>query len=314
MSQQQRISASAEVYNVKLGSEIVIDRIAQACRASGLYVDECLTRANFPLEHLKSHAEENVVVEIIDPGCSFSKEEGLMYLQAAGLARPTDEHALRFAEQYGRTTAGKKPLVIFLHEPWRDPENRYRYVVCIRRPPRSRLLGLYCTEVKFHDECVLAGVRLLSVIIDTDCNPWISDLWTLDDDKAEHQGMGRVVLEKRPDGKLYANGVEIVRYRSPRQEIGQWIDRDELLGELGNRLVLNACFSDVLRGNPRLMPEAWKTGYTHFLGTVFVEPADGYPPALLTWRVSWDRDQWTWDNCSQEHRFNVDDWAASLER
>jgi hypothetical protein len=145
-----------EVYRVKLGDPTTTDQIAQEWREAGLYVNDYLTQANFPLTARET--TEDAEIEIIDPGCSFSEEEGLKFLEAAGLERPTYEHALRFAEQCGRTTTGKKLYIVFLHEPWLAPD-RYRRFVCVLRYLDDRRLHLYCPGIRFSDDCVLAGVR-----------------------------------------------------------------------------------------------------------------------------------------------------------
>ncbi len=144
-----------EIYGVKLGGPTTTDQIAQQWREAGLYVNECVTQANFPLT---PHATLDSEIEVIDPGCSFTEEEGLKFLEAANLDRPTEEHALRFAEQCGKTTTGKKPYIIFLHKPWLDPD-RDRRVVCVDRYPGGRRLYLDYPGSRFDDLCVLAGVR-----------------------------------------------------------------------------------------------------------------------------------------------------------
>ena len=144
-----------EIYGVKLGGTTTTDQIAQQWREAGLYVNEYITQANFPL---KPHAIEDAEIEVIDPGCPFTEEEGLKFLEAANLDRPTDEHALRFAEQCGRTTTGKKPFIIFLHEAWLGPD-RHRRFVCVDRSPVDRGLLLRYPDYRFYDYCVLAGVR-----------------------------------------------------------------------------------------------------------------------------------------------------------
>ena len=148
--------ASGKIYNVKLGGPEMTDQIVVALRENGLWVNEYVTQENFPLT---PHAEEEAEIEIIDPGCSFSEEEGLEFLKEAGLVRPTYEHALRFAEQQGMATIStNKPFVIFLHEAWLGPDDNRR-VLCIYRDPENRELSLCYPDRRFSDSCVLAGVR-----------------------------------------------------------------------------------------------------------------------------------------------------------
>lgn len=144
-----------EVYRVKLGGPTTTDQIAQAWREAKLYVDEHITQKNFPLS---PHDPEDVEIEIINPGYSFIETEGLRFLEDTGLERPTFEHVLRFAEQYGRSTKGEKPFIIFLHKAWRYPIGGRR-VMSIRRRPGNRRLVLRDPDRGFGDRCVLAGVR-----------------------------------------------------------------------------------------------------------------------------------------------------------
>jgi hypothetical protein len=153
---QRILGLDPTVFRVKMGGPKNTDQITQEWREAGFYVNDYLTQANFPLTARET--TEDTEIEIIDPGCSFSEEEGLKFLEAAGLERLTYEHALRFAEQCGRTTTGKKPYIVFLHEPWLAPD-RYRRFVCVRRRPGDRRLYVYCPVIRFSDDCVLAGVR-----------------------------------------------------------------------------------------------------------------------------------------------------------
>jgi len=142
-----------EIYEVKLGGPETTDQITAKL---GFPFSDWITQKNFPL---KPHDPETVEIEIINPGTSFSEEEGLEFLKAAGLERPTYEQAIRFAEQYGKaTTSEKKPFVIFLHEAWQGPF-RDRRVVYLGRDARYRGLDLNCPDDRFDGHCVLAGVR-----------------------------------------------------------------------------------------------------------------------------------------------------------
>ena len=145
--------APGEVYRIKLGGPETTDEIISGL---GFPANSNITQENFPL---KPHAIEDVEIEIIDPGCSFSEDEGLKFLADAKLGRPTYGHALRFAKQHGKaTTSEKKPFVVFLHEAWQDP-NRSRRVLCLVCRARYRELFLGYPDVGFDDDCVLAGVR-----------------------------------------------------------------------------------------------------------------------------------------------------------
>ncbi len=147
--------APGEIYSVTLGGKTTTDQIAQSWKDAKLRIDDYITQANFPL---KPHDEATVEIEIIDPIFSFSEEEGLEYLQRAGLDQPTEEYALRFAEQYGKTTTGDKPYIIFLHKSWRCP--RFRpYTLYVGRELGGRRLGLSRSDCGFGAGSVLAGVR-----------------------------------------------------------------------------------------------------------------------------------------------------------
>lgn len=145
------------VFRVKLGGPETTDDIVCVLRGGGLRVNDHITQANFPLT--PRGTPEEAGIEIVDPGKGFSENEGLAILKEAKLERPTYEHGLRFAEQHGKTTTStKKPLVIFLHEPWQGP-GRDRRVMCLGRRPGYRWLFLNDPDDGFNDYCGLAGVR-----------------------------------------------------------------------------------------------------------------------------------------------------------
>jgi hypothetical protein len=142
------------VFKVKMGGANNTDEITAAL---GFSFNDWITQANFPLTTSETPTEDEI--EIVDPGKSFSEEEGLAILKEKGLLRPTYEHGIRFAEQHGKaTTSEKKPFVIFPHIPWQGP-GRDRRVVCLRRRAEYRRLFLRYPDCGFNDVCVLAGVR-----------------------------------------------------------------------------------------------------------------------------------------------------------
>lgn len=146
---------SDQLLKVKLGGSGTTNGIVQYLKENGFsYVNDLITNSNFPL---KPHKIEEDKIKIIDPGCSFNEKEGLELLKTAGLLRPTIEDALRFAEQYGTTTIGGKPYIIFLHEPWLD-ENCHPRILYIGRGSENREFGLDYPDLGFIDYCVLAGV------------------------------------------------------------------------------------------------------------------------------------------------------------
>jgi hypothetical protein len=152
------------IFNVKLGGATTTDDIVKEWEDTTKAPFNNLTQKNFPLT---PHAEEIVEIEIFDPGDDysdehgeggFSEEEGLACLEASELERPTYEHALRFAEQWGRvTTFEDKPFILFLHEPWSGRGDNCA-VVEIDRGPNDRSLHLRTPHSDFNN-VMLAGVR-----------------------------------------------------------------------------------------------------------------------------------------------------------
>ena len=141
-----------EVYQVELGGLMTTtNEIARMLREADLYVSGYVTQANFPLNPRE--------IEIIDPGRSFGEDEGLAFLKIANLGRPTEEHALRFTEQHGKTTTGEKPYIIFLHEPWKGPSDDDRLILYVDRESGMRGLDLGHPHFGFDSRFVLAGVH-----------------------------------------------------------------------------------------------------------------------------------------------------------
>ncbi len=151
---QRVLGLDPSVFKLKMGGTENTDQITAAL---GFPFNEWITQANLPLTPSAIPWEDEI--EIIDPGCSFSEEEGLKLLADAKLDRPTYEHGIRFGQQHGNaTTSEKKPFVIFLHEAWLVPGRRRR-IVYLSRNSGDRRLGLDCPGGRFGDDCVLAGVR-----------------------------------------------------------------------------------------------------------------------------------------------------------
>ena len=147
---------TAEAYTIRLGGPETTDEIVRGLKKGGLWVDDYITQKNFSLQ---PHDQQEVVIEILDPDRDFNEAEGLKLLAAAGLERPTTEHALRFAEQFGKTTTGKKPFIVFLHEPYLAPDGPRRVLYVYRYLAHCGLSLLYVASRGWRDGCVLAGVR-----------------------------------------------------------------------------------------------------------------------------------------------------------
>ena len=136
----------------------------------------------------------------------------------------------------------------------------------------------------------------MSIVVDSDLDPNIPSGLYLTGKRTEHRKMGKVILEKRPDGKLYANGKEVVRYLPPKQQNGKTIGGHKLRKELKDKQVLNACILDALFANPQLIPDGWKNGYTYFWGTIFSsEDGSLCDGSLCVKCLCWSDGGWYWD-------------------
>lgn len=149
----------------------------------------------------------------------------------------------------------------------------------------------------------------LSITIDTDRDPKIPSGLYLAGEGTEHRKMGKMKLEKRMDGKLYANDKEVIRHLSPNQQNGKNMKGHALRNELKDKQVLNACILDALLANPQLIPDEWKNGRTYFWGTIFRD-ADG---SLCVEYLFWDDDRWNWYCHWLDNDWNDGEPAASLD-
>ena len=148
----------------------------------------------------------------------------------------------------------------------------------------------------------------MSIVINADLNPNVPSGLYLTGEGTEHRKMGLITLEKRADGKLYANSKEVVRYLSPNQQNDKVIQGHKLSKELKDKQVLNACILDALLANPQLIPDEWKSGYAYFWGTTFRD-ARGL---LYVECLDWDGDRWRWSCGWLGSGWNSNDPAASL--
>lgn len=130
----------------------------------------------------------------------------------------------------------------------------------------------------------------MSIVVNCDADPTVPSGLYLTGEGTEHRKMGKITLEKRADGKLYANSKEVVRHRSPDQMNGKSIQGHKLRNQLENVQVLNACIMDALLANPQLIPDEWKDGFTYFWGTIFRD-ADG---RLYVEYLDWFGGRWYW--------------------
>jgi len=139
----------------------------------------------------------------------------------------------------------------------------------------------------------------MSIVVDCDLDPRVPSGLYLTGDGTEHRKMGQITLEKRPNGKLYANGREVVRYLSPKQQNDKTIGGHKLRNELKGKQALNACILDALLANQQLIPEEWKKGFTYFWGTIF----RGALGNLYVGCLCWYDGRWHWHD-----RWLVRDW------
>ena len=145
-------------FKVVLGGHETTDQIVKHLKANGFRrVHEAITQKNFPI---KPHEIKDVQIEIVDPGRPFTAEEGTVFLKSMGLLPPTEEHALRFAEQRGRMVAtSNEKCLVFLHRHWEDNDGRRRMLFIHNIMDDNRRFGLIFADNGFGHDCLLAGVR-----------------------------------------------------------------------------------------------------------------------------------------------------------
>ncbi len=136
-----------------MGTRTTTDQIVASL---GFTYNRLITQENFPL---RARQQETDVLELVRPSRGIAHDEALRMLQERSLLRPTHEHAIRFAEQYGRanTISG---VVVFLHNHWFDPKRKPRLLaLSYRYHPWRRNLCLRYANDQLADYCLLAGVR-----------------------------------------------------------------------------------------------------------------------------------------------------------
>jgi hypothetical protein len=149
----------------------------------------------------------------------------------------------------------------------------------------------------------------MTLVVESDLDPKTPISLSLTGEGAEHRKMGKVVLEKRADGNLYANGVKVIRRILPNQQNGRMIQGHRLRKELEGEQVLSACFLDALFANKKFIPEEWKTGVTYFWGTVFHDVAG----KLCIKCLFWNGYQWRWSYGWLANEWLEEEYAACLE-
>lgn len=156
-----------EVYKVRRTGGVVIGQMVRYLRANGfrhanewLMQENSITRSELSFNFSTVEYDEIV---IFDPGYFSGIRSGLRLLKNAGLEPPTEGHAIRLAEQYGKLKDGethRKPYIVFLHKPWWQVSlGRGRHVMYVDRRSDEHRLGLRRVSEGFSDGCVLAGIR-----------------------------------------------------------------------------------------------------------------------------------------------------------
>lgn len=122
--------------------------------------DRSINQINFPITPSEQWLDEIV---IIDPSGRYTEQECVQILKGEGLMRPTYEHGIKFALQYGKSIPNfkEKPFILFPHECWFNTADSYRYILSLKRGTKQRLLRLaHCySGNKFSELCLFAGVR-----------------------------------------------------------------------------------------------------------------------------------------------------------
>ncbi len=101
-----------------------------------------------------------------------------------------------------------------------------------------------------------------------------------------------VVVSHRKGGRFAWDPERVGLFLSAGQKSGQVTGR-QLLPDLEEQQVLNACVLDYLLANPELIPEDWKDKYVYFWGTIY--------RGALTVKyqfvrcLRWDQNKWVYD-------------------
>ncbi len=125
----------------------------------------------------------------------------------------------------------------------------------------------------------------------------------------EHRKLGQMEL-RLCDGELYANGVRIILYRSPKQEARGSISGSKLHDELRGKPVLNACMCEYLANHTHLIPDRWSGTHVHFWGTIDSVGGKTYVPGI--WRSPVCDNRWIYCGSPLDRAFESDDVAAVL--
>lgn len=145
-------------------------------------------------------------------------------------------------------------------------------------------------------------------ILDTDARPRIPDVFGC----RHHLGRGTMALEKRADGKLYADDREVFRRLSESQKAGKVADGHVVWQELGAESVLNATFGEYLFDNPQIIPDEYKEGIIYFWGTIFYTL--GKDKEEWVAYLQWVNNDWRLSYAPLDVIWEKDDFSAELKR
>lgn len=118
------------------------------------WANNSINSHNFPMR-LRT-AGERRVIEPIEFGYDPTSEEVLAEAKKRGLERPVYEDTFDFGEQFPEEQR-KRPIV-FLHEPWQDPDG-LRRVLVLDSYSSERGLYLYCFDYRWPRHYIFAFVR-----------------------------------------------------------------------------------------------------------------------------------------------------------
>ncbi len=148
---------SQSVFPVRTGEIGDTDQAVVKLREIKIPFDECINSMNFPFKSDGILREEDLV--LVNPKRFFNEEDGLKALSESGLLPPTLEHTLCFVKQYATTmVSDEKPLIIFLHKPWKGPYRRF-VLFLNRSVTNGPFLGLLELGDRFGSDYILIGVR-----------------------------------------------------------------------------------------------------------------------------------------------------------
>jgi hypothetical protein len=150
-------------------------------------------------------------------------------------------------------------------------------------------------------------------VVNCDVFPYIPSGLSLEGEGTEHRKMGQIILKKCADGRLYANGEEVIRCLPERRDL---MSGHERRAELKDKRVLNACIADALILHPELIPDDW-VGDVYFWGDVFSSQKSlvGKGGGLFVLRLHrWHGDGlWRRDYCWLDCGHHMDSLAALLK-